>query len=108
MPAFRCANPDVEGARGANAARELSLQRLMRPCVGATRRLAVAVAALALLPLCARAAGNGVHVGDGLYSGGSSLFDINASACPPPPSQRVRAAMHGHSLACTVTRLLHV
>ena len=60
--------------------------------------MAVAVAALALLllPLCARAAGNGVHVGNGLYSGGNSLFDINASACPPPPSQRVHALF----LAC--------
>ena len=36
---------------------------------------------LLLLPLCAHAAGNGVHVGNGLYSGGNSLFDINASAC---------------------------
>lgn len=37
---------------------------------------------LPLLSLCARAAGNGIHVGDGLYSGGTALFDLNASACP--------------------------
>jgi len=39
--------------------------------------------ALLLLSLCAcaraRASGNAVHVGDGLYSGGSLEFKINAS-----------------------------
>lgn len=56
----------------------------MRTNMGAaSRSWAVPTTALflLLLPLCAHAAGNGVHVGNGLYSGGSSLFDINASAC---------------------------
>jgi hypothetical protein len=46
-------------------------------------RAATAAPALALLllSLCARAAGSGVFVGDGLYSGGSSEFDLNSSAC---------------------------
>jgi len=57
--------------------------RLMRTNMGAaSRSWAVPTMAmfLLLLPLCAHA-GNGVHVGNGLYSGGNSLFDINASAC---------------------------
>ena len=37
---------------------------------------------LLLFSLCARAAGNDIHVGDGFYSGGSSLFQLNVSACP--------------------------
>ena len=37
--------------------------------------------ALLLLSLCAGASSSALFVGDGLYSGGSSEFDLNASAC---------------------------
>ena len=54
----------------------------------ASRRWGAVLLQQLLLALCARAAGNVIHVGDGLYSGGTSVFDINASACP------------SHSAAC--------
>lgn len=40
--------------------------------------------ALLLLALCARAAGNDIKIGDGLYSGGSLDFKINQSEFAVP------------------------
>ncbi len=65
--------------------------------MGAIRACRAAAPALAmlLLSLCARATGS-VFVGDGLFSGGNSEFDINASACTsrtsrwPPPQLHVQ------------------
>jgi hypothetical protein len=51
---------------------------------GANAAARAAALPLLLLSLCARAAGNGIHVGDGLFSGGSSLFQLNSCACPGP------------------------